>query len=488
MNLKKKLKKFFTLSRTTNGGFTLVELIVVIAILGILAGVGTVGYSGYIKHANKKADVTTIKGLTRTFQTAGNSYAYELTSEQASAEGLQIPVGFVILSDQPFVINADGTATITESGKYLNFLMTDGNEANEAVLRKMLEDAYGPNYEEQLMLKSNIWQGSNIPTLYADAGEMFGQIQDMSELLYSVKDVDIISSRLSRNDFESDVEIVANIATVITNKYTEDQFVQKWIAADGHRDGTSYAFELNDTGLEVYTAVRAAYNEGVASYIEKYASGIHTTTTYSFTGWSLVQYRSSKDYWSTNNLLVGYSGYDKNTSAQEDCTVHTGLIRDFGDPVLNMVVSDTIQSRLFSSDASGYTSTPGYKTTNMGYSWTDITVYKENAGDLADNLQLCTTCAGLVGSYCASSEAVEDAKAFYKTMQTLASTADEAMESGDGWAYYNNYVNDFSGLYADIESIMKTLSANGSCVVFTIYYNESAKLLTVDVSLNVDEY
>ena len=40
----------------SNGGFTLVELIVVIAILAILAGVALPAYSGYIEKANKTSD------------------------------------------------------------------------------------------------------------------------------------------------------------------------------------------------------------------------------------------------------------------------------------------------------------------------------------------------------------------------------------------------------------------------------------------------
>ena len=46
-----------------NGGFTLVELIVVIAILAILAGVAIPAYSGYIKKANEAADYTQLDSM-----------------------------------------------------------------------------------------------------------------------------------------------------------------------------------------------------------------------------------------------------------------------------------------------------------------------------------------------------------------------------------------------------------------------------------------
>ena len=70
MDFKKKLKAFFTVSGRSSGGFTLVELVIVIAVLAILAGVSIPVYNNYIEKSNMAADQVLLDAVNRAFASA----------------------------------------------------------------------------------------------------------------------------------------------------------------------------------------------------------------------------------------------------------------------------------------------------------------------------------------------------------------------------------------------------------------------------------
>ena len=173
MNLRNKMKKFFTLSRSAEGGFTLIELIVVIVILGILGGVGTVAYSGYVKKANRAAD------------------------EQLFAE-IEKAIHLAYYSD------TDGF-----EGGYIALSMTDDATASSTDLENAMAAAFGSDWASQAKILCSDWTSA----AYVDSSfkgqetALLGVVEDLTETLETLigNNNSLVGANFS--DFLTDLDV-----------------------------------------------------------------------------------------------------------------------------------------------------------------------------------------------------------------------------------------------------------------------------------------
>lgn len=148
MKFTQKWKNFWNIQKHATGGFTLVELIVVIAIMAILAGIGVPAYSGYVTKANKQADRTLISEV---------KHALELGFYSGTLKNS----GYVVLSKDNLVAYGE----------------------NEEVAASMAA-VFGDSFADTLKLRYDGWNGDYGDSSYqGNETAIMGKVEGLTDLL-----------------------------------------------------------------------------------------------------------------------------------------------------------------------------------------------------------------------------------------------------------------------------------------------------------------
>lgn len=262
MELKRKWKRFWTLTRHRDGGFTLVELVVVIAILAILAGVAVPAYNGYIEKAKTAADQQLLAAVNKAF--AGACMEAGIDSINVTDAHISVVSQMVFgvsdvtpSSDEQFdeiystfeILFAEnfGTAFVTENVLSLYWDATETSfkldHVNGVASRIRLSNGYAAITAEDM---ASIMASSYAGMTPTEVTEMIEHVNSSGELLAGVLGV---------------VNRFGSFKTIMTSKgWMEPDEAQTVLDTlmNPFADGYSDAIDTAANGLQMYAATHIA--------------------------------------------------------------------------------------------------------------------------------------------------------------------------------------------------------------------------------------
>ena len=529
MNIKKKLKRFFTLTHKADDGFTLVELIVVIAILAILAGVGTVGYGGYVKYSNRAMDKKLVKEICYGIDVASKSYAFSIDEvSQAGTTGAQIPVGFIVLSNTSdantiessndckegtikiYAAETKSLGKLTGYNKLSTVKICTTHSNCSALPTTAHEDYKGSYYIKDFSTdpttQQNTLKGYKVYTMSNCPGETDGTYYgaystDADGVLHDIMVATFGDNYATTVRLRSDEWTVSSIPSFWSNATETWENVQSLadmmyeLTSNRLYGGTiSNAMNIGqyDSSADIVYSVAGAVQNSFAdkqAFVDQWASyGQAENDISGGDDFGIDETYTGREYYSAmrgsyNNCVASYvkQHHSTNGYTQEEIDKHVADLAGYGESAGDLVTNKVDLGDVGNAFVSGIVNSQANANFPRQLCKASFTTTegKSYGGDAAN----CAECARLYNEYVDSGADKADAAAVYDTFQTAANTE---LASGNKigsnsdkfFSTYGNYLAQFEGLY----SAAIDASEGGSSIVISVFYKDG--LLGYEVSPN----
>ena len=391
--MKEKFKKFWTLTKRQNAGFTLVELIVVIAILAILAGVAVPAYNGYIKKAQEAKDQLLIAAVNEAFTSGCLEAGVEVSTVTDAKISVSEQMVFGISS---VTTDAEVTAAVLDQISKTFNLLFEGNFNTPFVTENVMsldwvpeESSFVMDHENsvasRIMLSSGKFitvsaedmaaiQGSAYADMgYAEVAAIINNLGDSSESLVSIAQKLGMGSKFSAVVYANglvastseadkmDAGTMANGLQMVTAKYlagASEEKIANLLDVDvggslgttvgmlqNIADGSGGTVTVSAAALQ-YALVEAFANSSAADGTTISYKKTETTSSFPFVKEVTYSYDSVSEFlasdhatedpiWALNQVQAtdGYSTYTTTDQYQSDINGFVGTMSILGDNI-----------------------------------------------------------------------------------------------------------------------------------------------------------